>query len=79
MLKSQMNLDSLRTLGADIVDWVVRILGWQDTTMFKNLGDIPDVPFLNFVKFTMVDFLLKLFETPISERFRLFVVGVKQL
>lgn len=57
MLKSQMNLNSLRKLGADIVDWVVRILGWRETTMLKHLGDIPDVPFLNFVKFTMVDFL----------------------
>ncbi|KAI9031879.1 hypothetical protein CLU79DRAFT_694050 [Phycomyces nitens] len=26
--------------------------------MFKNLGTVPDLPFLNFIKFTMVDFLL---------------------
>lgn len=58
MLKSQMDLDSLRKQGAVVVDWVIRILGWSEASMFKNLSDVPDVPFLNFVKFTMVDFLL---------------------
>lgn len=58
MLKYQTTLDSLHELGADVVDWVKSIHGWKETTMFKNLGDVPDVPFLNFVKFTMADFHL---------------------
>ncbi|KAI8058685.1 uncharacterized protein B0P05DRAFT_478723 [Gilbertella persicaria] len=33
--------------------------------MFKNLGTVPDLPFLNFVKFTIVDFLLNCMRTHI--------------
>lgn len=58
MVKSQASLRSLHQLGADIIDWVVRIIGWQEDSMFKNLASVPDVPFLIFVKFTMADFLL---------------------
>ncbi|KAI7888078.1 uncharacterized protein EV154DRAFT_518614 [Mucor mucedo] len=58
MLDKQYNLHCLHTLGTDVVDWIIRILSWNQKNMFKKLGDVPDVPFLNFVEFSMVDFLL---------------------
>ncbi|KAI8639055.1 hypothetical protein BD408DRAFT_435511 [Parasitella parasitica] len=63
MMQEQNNLQSLKNLGSDIMDWVAKILNWSEKDMFKNLGTVPDLPFLNFVKFTIVDFLLNCMRT----------------
>jgi hypothetical protein len=65
MMKEQNNLQSLKNLGYDVIDWVARIVNWSEKDMFKNLGTVPDLPFINFVKFTIVDFLLNYMRTHI--------------
>ncbi|RCI04866.1 hypothetical protein CU098_000452, partial [Rhizopus stolonifer] len=65
MMQEQHNLQSLKNLGSDVMDWVARIVNWSEKDMFKNLGTVPDLPFLNFVKFTIVDFLLNCMRTHI--------------
>lgn len=45
------------------MDWVARIVNWSEKHMFKNLGTVLDLLFLEFVKFTIIDFLLNCMRT----------------
>ncbi|CEI90266.1 hypothetical protein RMCBS344292_04594 [Rhizopus microsporus] len=56
--QEQKDLQSLKNIGLDVVDWVARIVTWPGKGMIKNLGTLPDLLFLNFVKFTIVNFLV---------------------
>lgn len=62
-MQEQNDLQSLKNLGSDVMDWIVKILNWSEEDMFKNLSTVPDIPFLNFAKLTIVDFLLNCLRT----------------
>ncbi|KAI8968523.1 hypothetical protein BDF20DRAFT_981742 [Mycotypha africana] len=36
MMQDQNNLQSLKNLGSDVMDWVVRIVNWSEKDMLKN-------------------------------------------
>lgn len=62
-MKRQATLQNLKELGSDIMSWVRKVMDCPEQDMFKLLGALPNHPFLNFIKFTMIDFLLNCMRT----------------
>lgn len=63
MVQDQSNLKSLKALGTEVMDWITQILSWPEQDMYKNLGTVPGIPFLNFVKFAITNFILNCMRT----------------
>lgn len=55
LMKRQATLQNLKELGSDIMSWVRKVMDCPEQDMFKLLGALPNHPFLNFIKFTMID------------------------
>lgn len=63
LMKRQATLQNLKDLDSDIISWVRKVVDCPEQDMFKLLGTLPNHPFLNFIKFTMIDFLLNCMRT----------------
>lgn len=63
MKKRQATLQNPKELGSDIMSWVRKVMDCPEQDMFELLVSLPKYPFLIFIKFTMIDFLLNCMRT----------------
>lgn len=63
MKKRQATLQNPKELGSDIMNWVRKVMDCPEQDTFKLLVSLPKYPFLIFIKFTKMDFLLNCMRT----------------
>lgn len=63
LMKRQASLQSLKDLDSGVFSYIIKLMDCPEEDMYRYLGTLLNHPFLNFIKFAMIDFLLNCMRT----------------